>query len=425
MYTLKIPTDYTQAQRGKEVIHINILFLSLLDFDTLEERNIYTDLLRAFQRNGHSLYIVSPVERHKKQHTHIIRENNVSILKLRIGNTQKTNIIEKGISTLTLEALVKAGIKKYYSDVSFDLVLYSTPPITFANVIEFVKKRDNAKSYLLLKDIFPQNAVDIGMLSTHGIKSVIYKIFRKKEKKLYQLSDFIGCMSQANVDYLLSHNPEVDASKVHINPNSFDVQGLKRDIQKKKEIYEKYSIPHTATTFVYGGNMGKPQDVPFIIKCLKANEGKKDRFFIICGNGTEYSKLKSYIDESSADNILLINWLPRAEYETFIRAFDVGLIFLDHRFTIPNFPSRILSYMQARMPVLACTDTSSDMGITIEKGNFGWWCESVDEKAFTEKVENAINSDLTSLGENAFSYLSRHYTVDLSYDTIISHISKG
>ncbi len=404
--------------------NINILFLSLLDFDSLEERNIYTDLLRTFHKNGHNLYVISPVEKRKNQPTYIVENNNISILKLRIGNTQKTNIIEKGISTLALESLIKRGIKKYYSNIKFDLVLYSTPPITFANVIEYIKKRDNAKSYLLLKDIFPQNAVDIGMLTKSGPKSILYKFFRKKEKKLYRLSDYIGCMSQANVDYLIKHNPDIDKSKLHINPNSFEVQDFKLDKQKKEEIYKKYSIPDNATTFLYGGNLGKPQDVPFIIKCLKNNIDKDDRYFIICGNGTEFGSLERFVEENNPKNILLLNWLPRAEYEDFIRVFDVGLIFLDNRFTIPNFPSRILSYMQAKMPVLACTDRNTDMGEIIQSGEFGWWCESNDEIDFTQKVDEAINSNLTVLGENAFSYLSKHYTVNLSYEKIIDCFPK-
>lgn len=405
---------------GKEVIGINILFLSLLDFGSLEEKNIYTDLLRAFHKNGHSLYVISPVERRKKQPTHIIKTENVSILKLRIGNTQKTNIIEKGISTLLLEPLVKAGIRKYYGNVRFDLVLYATPPITFSGVIAYIKKRDGAKSYLLLKDIFPQNAVDIGMLNTRGIKSVIYKVFRRKERKLYRLSDNIGCMSRANVEYLLKHNPEIDPSKVHINANSIEVQDVKRDDGKRNAVYEKYAIPVAATTFLYGGNLGKPQDIPFIIRCLKANMGKADRFFVICGSGTEYEKLQAFVAEHKPDNVLVLNGLPRAEYEAFAGAFDVGLIFLDHRFTIPNFPSRLLSYMQAGMPVIACTDPNTDIGAEIEAGGFGWWCESNDEKAFTQKVEEAIGADLPVLGENAFLYLSKHYTVDVSYEKIMN-----
>lgn len=400
------------------MIDINILFLSLLDFDSLDERNIYTDLLRVFNKKGHNLYVVSPVEKRKNQPTRIIESDNVSILKVRIGNIQKTNVFEKGISTLTLENLVKKEIKKYYSNVKFDLILYSTPPITFANIIKYVKRRDNANSYLLLKDIFPQNAVDIGVLARNGLKSVLYRFFKRKEEKLYSLSDFIGCMSPANVDYLIKNNPNIEKSKIHINPNSIEVRDVKIDEQKKKEIYKKYNIPSTATTFLYGGNLGKPQDIQFIINCLKNNSDKEDRFFIICGNGTEYIKLKTFIEEYRPKNVQLLDWVPRAEYEDFIRAFDVGLIFLDHRFTIPNFPSRILSYMQAKMPVLACTDKNTDVGKIIESGNFGWWCESNDEVYFTQKVDEAIKSDLSVLGENAFSYLSKHYNVDSSYEII-------
>ena len=139
---------------------MNILFLTLLDFKSIQDHNIYADLMREFVRNGHKVFIISPVERRQNQKTSLIQEESVQILKLKIGNTQKTNIIEKGISTVTIEPLYISGIKKYFSDVKFDLVLYSTPPITFCNAIEFVKKRDGAKTYLLLKDIFPQNAVD-------------------------------------------------------------------------------------------------------------------------------------------------------------------------------------------------------------------------------------------------------------------------
>ena len=173
---------------------MKILFLTLLDFDSLEKSNIYTDLLREFVANKHEVYVVSPVERRKKEKTHIIRDDSVTILKLKIGNMQKTNVIEKGFSTLFVERQFIAGIKRFYADVQFDLVLYSTPPVTLGKAVAYVKKRDGAKTYLLLKDIFPQNAVDMGMLSKNGLKGIIYKYFRKKEKWLYGISDYIGCM---------------------------------------------------------------------------------------------------------------------------------------------------------------------------------------------------------------------------------------
>ena len=183
---------------------MNVIFLTLLNIKDINEHNIYTDLMREFVKHGDKVYIVSPSEKRYNEKTHIIKKNNVEILKPQIGNVQKTNIIEKGISTVVLEGKIKKAIKKYWNDVKFDLIIYSTPPITLIGAVEFVKKRDEAKTYLLLKDIFPQNAVDMGMMSKTGVKSVLYKYFRSKEKKLYALSERIGCMSQANVDMLLS-----------------------------------------------------------------------------------------------------------------------------------------------------------------------------------------------------------------------------
>ena len=401
---------------------MNVLFITLSDIKDLGNRGIYADVLREFSKKGHRVFVLSPTERRNREKTHKIRTDNTVVLKVQTGNTQKTNVIEKGISTLLIEWQFMMAIQKHLSNVRFDAVVYSTPPITFAGVIEYIKRRDGAKAYLLLKDIFPQNAVDIGMMTKKGPKSIIYKMFRRKEEKLYRLSDSIGCMSQANVDFLLKHNPYIPAEIVHINPNSIDVFPYERDAMKKAEIYEKYGIPTNATTFIYGGNLGRPQDIPFVIECLKANADKSDRFFVICGNGTEYPKLKKYVEEYHPSNVLLINGLPKAEYEDFVKAFDVGLIFLDHRFTIPNFPSRLLSYMQSRMPVLACTDPNTDIGQVITEGGFGWWCESNSTEAFTAKVEEAIAADRDAMGDCGYDYLVEHYTSAHSYETLMNHL---
>lgn len=402
---------------------MNVIFLTLSDFNISDEQHIYADLLRYFAKQGHNVSVISPRERRYNEDTHLIIEDNCKILKLKIGNIQKTGIIEKGISTVLLESRFKSGIKKYFGDTKFDLVLYSTPPITLAGAVKYIKKRNNAQSYLLLKDIFPQNAVDIGMMSKTGVKSIIYKFFRRKEKQLYKLSDYIGCMSQANVDYVIKNNPEIVPEKVHTCPNSIDVRSKPKN-DNKEETRRKYGIPTDKTVFVYGGNLGKPQDIPFIIECLKENAKYDDRFFVVCGTGTEYPKLEKYVDEAAPKNVLLISGLPKDEYESFVGCCDVGLIFLDHRFTIPNFPSRLLSYMQNDIPVLACTDPNTDIGKVITEGEFGWWCESNDVNNFTRMVEKALKSNLRQIGKNGYEYLKNNYSVEISYNKIMQGIEK-
>lgn len=397
---------------------MNVLFLTLLSFDSLQERNIYTDLLREFVKNGHQVYAISPTEKRQNKETHLIKEDNATILRLQIGNTQKTNIIEKGISTVMIEPTFKKAIRKYFSDVKFDLVLYSTPPITLVSAIEYVKKRDGAKTYLLLKDIFPQNAVDIGMMSTKGIKGLLYKHFRKQEKKLYRISDRIGCMSQANVDYVIKHNPEVDPKIVEVCPNSIEVQDKTITVGERAALREKYGIPQDKKVFVYGGNLGKPQGIPFIIECLKKLNGHPETYFLIVGDGTEFGKLQAFFDDEKPENMKLLKRLPQEDYDRMVAACDVGLIFLDHRFTIPNFPSRLLAYMQAGLPVFAATDPNTDIGKVIVDGGFGWWCESNDVDVFMEIINEVCEANIGDVGKCGGRYLNAVYAVDYVYKRV-------
>lgn len=400
---------------------MNILFLTLVDINTVYTPGLYTDLLREFSKNGNYVYVISPVERKKKENTHIIIEKNAKILKLKIGNTQKTNVIEKGISTVLIEPLFKKAINKYFSNVKFDFVLYTTPPITLVSAVEYVKKRDNAKTYLLLKDIFPQNAIDLGMMRKTGLKGFIYRYFRNKEKKLYAVSDWIGCMSQANVDYVLKHNPEVSPEKVEVCPNSIEVIDKSVDEETRVAIRKKYGIPLDKKVFIYGGNLGKPQGIPFLIKCLDKVKDVQEAFFLVVGNGTEYGLLESYAAKANQANFKLMQRLPKEDYDTLVGACDVGMIFLDHRFTIPNFPSRLLSYMQAKLPVLAVTDPNTDVGKVIVEGGFGWWCESNDEEYFLKYVLNILNAEVDEFGRQGFRYLLKYYSANDSYNIISSH----
>ena len=321
-----------------------------------------------------------------------------------------------------IEPTFKKGIKQYFSDVKFDLILYSTPPITLVSAIEYVKKRDNATTYLMLKDIFPQNAVDIGMMTTSGVKGLLYKSFRAKEKKLYALSDHIGCMSQANVDYVLKHNPEIPKKQVEISPNCVEVTDMSVSEEDKKLMREKYGIPQDKVVYLYGGNLGKPQGIYHMIECFKSQKDNQKAFFLIIGSGTEFRKIEEWVKTEPQTNVKLMNKLPKEDYIRMVGSCDIGLLFLDHRFTIPNFPSRLVDYMQSKLPTLACTDPNSDVGQVMIDGGFGWWCESNSTEAFGKAVKESMNADLKAMGDMAFNYLDEVWNVKKQYADIVKSI---
>lgn len=404
---------------------MNIIFLTMSRINGINDDSIYSSLLRKFREKGYGVYIVTPRERSLGLPTQLTEVEGLKILGVRTLNLQKTNLIEKGLGQVLVERQYKQAIKKHLKNINYDLILYSTPPITFPNVIAFLKKNNpKAKTYLLLKDIFPQNAVDIGMMTKTGLKGVLFRFFRNKEKNLYCLSDYIGCMSPANVKYILEHNPEVTADKIEVAPNSVELKHDDNAILVKEAIKEKYCLPIDKPIFIYGGNLGKPQGIPFLIECLDANAYREDCFFLVIGTGTELPRLMQWFDEKKPKNVKVMRGLPKAEYDELVRGCDVGLIFLDHRFTIPNYPSRILSYMENKMPVLCATDPNTDMGRIAEENGYGYWCESNNVESFTAILNKMIQSDRKSKGEKGYQYLKDHYLVDNTYNAIMRHFKE-
>ena len=382
--------------------------------------------MRKFRDEGHQVYIVTPCERRLGLETCLTESNGVHILNVKTLNIQKTNVVEKGIGTLLMENQFKSAIKKYLGDVKFDLITYSTPPITFTNVVKYLKRKNpQAISYLQLKDIFPQNAVDMKMF---GEKSVFNWYFRKKEKALYKTSDFIGCMSPANVKFVLRHNPEIDAARVEVAPNSIELKDddvLNDPGQFKAArhyIRKKYNLPLDKPVFIYGGNLGVPQGIDYLVKCLDANKNRKDCYFVIVGSGTEYPRLEAWYNANLNLNVILMKGLPKADYDLLVRSCDVGMIFLDHRFTIPNYPSRLLSYLEYKMPVVCATDVNTDIGKIAEENGYGYWCESVKPEDFTALVDKVMAADRKAMGERGFEFLKHNYLVENTYNAIMRHI---
>lgn len=392
---------------------MNILFLTMSNFKSINEHNIYPDLVRELSRRGHMVTVLTPYERKNTSDSELIFEQGTKVLRVKTGNLFNVNFLEKLISRATLSLCYKRALNKFCDNEHYDLIIYSTPPTTFSSIVYSIKKRDNAVSYLMLKDIFPQNAVDLGMISQNGF---LYHLLRVGEKKLYRVSDYIGCMSPANIKYLLNQDSWIPAEKVGLCPNAIEIFD-KPKVNDRGSILNKYYIPDKIIC-IYGGGLGKPQGIEFLIKCIKKMKDDSDFFFVIVGDGPYYESLKR-LEKDYRKAMKVIKWLPVNEYETLVNVADIGLVFLDYNFKIPNFPSRLLLYMQACLPILAATDPNSDIGRIAEENEFGVWCKSNDANRFAEKLSKFKDIDKRrTMGRNARRFLEKNYNVKILAQSI-------
>ncbi|MAU15673.1 MAG: glycosyltransferase WbuB [Muricauda sp.] len=393
-----------------------ILFLALGYPNVAKSTVLYTDLMQEFAGQGHKVLVVAPA--YEKGNYGRRVEGNVEVLRVKTLPLFKVGPIKKGIANILLPFQYKKAIRKN-GDMDFDLVILPTPPITLFSVAYWLKSKIKAKTYLILRDIFPQNAVDLEMMRENGI---LHRYFRKQELKLYKLADSIGCMSKANISYVKQHNPGLDHSKLHLLPNWEKIplpvskEGISK-VSSKLGISDKFVA-------IFGGNLGKPQQLENIVGLAKSCREIKDIFFLILGSGTESERVKQLIEHHELTNIRLVGRVPKKEYVQILAAADVGLISLHEQFTIPNFPSKVLTYFGLKKPVLASLDLSTDFGQMLEETKSGLWSEAGDIEAFKKNLlwfydnrEQAIE-----MGENGYNYMKSHLTPEIAYKTIMENI---
>ena len=389
---------------------MNILYLSAVPFKIDKNPSIYTDLIQELTNFGDKITVVSIDNSLKPFQIKKVTQKNIDLICIGSFKLYNVSIFRKGLAILSLPFFMKKGLKKL--DISkFDLILYETPPITWAGIVSQLKKKNNTKSFLMLKDIFPQNAVDIGLIKK---ESFIFKYFKKKEKLLYEVSDCIGCMSKGNMDYVLKNNSEILKEKVCYFPNT------KKDTGSGKINFNKEKLQ-----FIYGGNMGLPQGVLSIVSAISYFKNDEDIEFIFVGKGTEWNKISEYFRDQK--NVKVLESLPREEYESLLSSCDAGFIFLDSRFTIPNYPSRTLAYLEKGIPIIAATDKNTDIKDLITNNKVGLWSCSDDINSLIEniKVMKENKEKRRVFSKNARELFLKEFQVEKSVNLLHKYINNN
>lgn len=392
---------------------MRILFITS-DYKTPDKgSNIYTDLAYALHKRGHQIKVVVAEEKKNTTHTYLNEENEIPVLRVKAGNLYEVGLIEKGITFLTIAKDLKKGIKKYLDKDEFDLILFQSPPLTMQSAVRWAMKKYHAKSYLMMKDIFPQNGLDIGLYTK---TNPMYLYFKLQEKKLYKTASKIGCMSEGNIDYLLEHNKFLTESKAELFPNTAIIKNISQSKQEKNNVRKKYGLKDDDVVAIFGGNFGKPQGLNFMLEVINKCQNNKKLKFVLIGKGTEKRKVYDTIKKNKIKNVLTFDYIPREEYEKLTRASDIGLIFLDHRFTIPNYPSKTLSYFESSLPIMAATDDCTDYKDMIIKEKCGFWSLSGDIKDYMKKFNKLIESESLrkEMGSNGRKYYEENCNIDIS-----------
>lgn len=410
---------------------MNVLFLVLGNNTKFCSSSLYMDLALEFIKRGHFVTLLEGYQKRdwkgkpKGEPDYYVYEDKGEIIRVRIQTvTQVDNFVVKGMNLLRMIPVFKAAVGKAMAKRRYQLMISQSPPVTLYGGLQTGKKRQGTYNYLLLKDIWPYDFMLNGVCKPTGWKMLAFRYVAYLARKIYKASDMIGCMSPSNIKFLTDNEPLLDKNKIEVNPNSRIPFVVSLSEDEKLALRKRYGIPEGKVVLVYGGNLGIPQGIDFALESVEASQSVENAFFVFVGGGTERTKIERFQVEKKPRNFLLLPMMPRTEYETLLFACDVGLVYLNHEQKCPDFPSRLLSYMQASLPVLFATGVHTDIGQIAESNGYGLWCESDNARTFADKVRLICDDEdgRKAMGNRSYHYLMGNYTVETSYEIIMSHL---
>jgi glycosyltransferase involved in cell wall biosynthesis len=391
---------------------MKVLFLMIAYPDIRSNTNMYTDLTMEFLEHGHEVFVAAP----GSGSTQILDEEGIMVLRIKTLPLFNTSFIKKGIANILLPYQYINAIRRHLRNKKFDLVITPTPPITFVNVAAWLKRRSESKVYLILRDIFPQNARDLGLIKNR----LIFSYFRTKEKKLYRLADSIGCMSNGNIRFIKENNNDVNSEKLHLLPNWTRLHEVP---DEGTSILQGYGFSYRFVA-IFAGNFGIPQKIEFLIEVAEEASQNNQIGFVFVGDGTEKEKIEKMVVEKKLKNVLIIDNLPRQKYLKLLKECQAGIVTLSEKFTIPNIPSRTLSYWSLKKPVIAAIDRNTDFGDLLDSCSGGLWSYTGEVQDFLRNLDSLSNNPEAArkMGENGYNLILRELNPQSAYRKIIQSL---
>ena len=310
------------------------------------------DLAAEFQNQGHIPIVIIP-DANLGSPIANAEENGVQVLRVKVPQIKDVGYVRRTLSELYMPFVIIRRLRQNgFLNLALDGVVWYSPSIFHGPLVNALKKSNDCKGYLILRDIFPEWAVDMGIMS----RGIPYKFFKVVESYQYSLADTIGVQSPSNTNYFKRWAAHAHR-KVEVLHNWLgDIENVGCSISIDTGLLAGRKI------FVYAGNMGVAQGMDGILDVIERLDLSRDDIgFLFIGRGSEVQALRLDAAKRGLGNFLVLDEIPHEEISGLYAQCHFGLVFLDSRHRTHNIPGKFISYIKNGLPVLACINEGNDL----------------------------------------------------------------
>lgn len=368
------------------------------------------ELACELQARGHKVRVATTWPRYnlsensRKNYAEISNESGVAVLRIKTLAHHGVNYIYRGIAEVLMPWLFFRKLKQHDWQRP-DLVIVYSPPLSLGIVGAQLKKKFGSRVIINLQDIFPQNAIDLGVLKNKWL----IKILKTIEKKIYEMADVVTVHSAGNCDLLKKSHPEL-TQKFAILHNWVDLSAFDPSTSSGK-LKQDYGLANKVVV-VFAGVMGPAQGLDFVLEVARELKTHPELQFLLVGDGVQKQKLQDYAKTHHLDNVIFKPFISKNEYAQLLRACDIGLVSLSTMNKTPVVPGKLQGYMAAAVPILGILNKESDGHQLIVDSGCGYTVAAGELSLAVDMFKEAL-ADISAFkqrGARGFAYAQQHFS---------------
>ncbi|MEZ9526969.1 glycosyltransferase family 4 protein [Enterovibrio norvegicus] len=375
---------------------------------------MFNELAVELQAQGHKAIVVTPGTQEQPDKLEVDFVNGVEVWRFKCGTLRGVGKIKRAINESLLSYRAWEAIKPKLDEQPIDLCINYSPTIFFGPLMKKIKKEQGSFVYLILRDMFPQWAIDEGMISANG---PVARYFRFFEKLNYNASDCVGLMSQANIDYFSSLHPEIKNIEVLRNWSDMKCHETPCSLIN---VREKYSLGNKVI-FFYGGNIGHAQDMNNLLRLVKSMKEYPNAHFLFVGQGDEFKLVLSRKEEWALDNLTVTSSVDQSTFMDILTQVDVGLFSLAKSHKAHNFPGKLLGYKANKLPILGSLNPRNDLERYINGNECGFAFVNGEDDALFNAAKSLLSNSVLrrQLGKNGQIVLRDNFSVEATANAVV------
>ena len=374
------------------------------------------ELACEYIKQGHQVGVVTP-NSDINMAVDVLKLDGVKIYRYKAGRVKNVSRFTRALNETLLSYYAWKHLKVIFKKERYEVIVYLSPSIFFGPLVHKLKRFWNAKSYLVLRDFFPQWVIDNGLLRKYSPLVYYFKLF---ERINYSAADVIGVMSFKNLEWFGKYYSKNKYLEVLYNWSSINPV-----LNCTSEKYRKSLGLYGKVVYFYGGNMGHAQDMMNLVRLANNMREKTEAHFVFVGSGDEVDLVKDAILHFALKNITLLPSVNQEEYKEMLLEFDVGLFTLHKSHQTHNFPGKILAYMANKMPILGSVNSGNDLKDVIEESSAGYICINGEDDLLATKAEKLLDKDCrVRIGINARKLLVEKFSINKASIQILEKFNR-